>query len=263
MFRVLRGVDPKGAVAGPFMDIDLARMAEVAPRSDPPPDRASPTGSPTSTDFRTTWARRRVEGRFRGLLPQAIVGLWSASRRYTTDPLRVAVPVDLRRYHRSLRSTANLTGIVHLDLDGVTSASAAQARVRARWTAALEKHDAAAHVVGLDGLRGVPLWLLTLFGRRRARECLTTGRFGSSVTLSNLGRQDLTRWRCRGFTAERAFWIPPGQPGLPLFLALAGDDDGVELCGSMPVGLADGGRLEGLLEGIAEALVSESRTVTQ
>ena len=44
LFAVLRGEEPEGAKAGPFTDVDLARMAEVPARKDPPPDRASPTG---------------------------------------------------------------------------------------------------------------------------------------------------------------------------------------------------------------------------
>lgn len=263
LFAVLRGEEPKGAKGGPFTDVDLARMAEVPPRKDPPPDRGSPTGAPTSTAFETTWARRRVPGRFRGLLPRAIVGLWQASRTFCTDPLRFGVPVDLRRYNPDLLSTANLTGILHIDLDGVDSVARAHARVRARLTHGLEGHAAAAHVLGVDGLRGLPLWFMGWAGARAAKEGLQTGRFRTSVTLSNLGRQDLSRYRGGGFEAKRAFWIPPGQPGLPLFLAMAGDAEGVELVGSMPVGLADGGRLEGLLEGMAEALVAETGRVTQ
>jgi hypothetical protein len=263
LFAVLRGEEPKGAKGGPFTDVDLARMAEVPPRKDPEPDRGSPTGAPTSDAFETTWARRRVPGRFRGLLPRAIVGLWQASRTYCTDPLRFGVPVDLRRYNPELRSTANLTGILHIDLDGVDSVARAHARVRARLTHGLEGHAAAAHVLGVDGLRGLPLWFMGWAGARAAKQGLQTGRFRTSVTLSNLGRQDLSQYRGGGFEAKRAFWIPPGQPGLPLFLAMAGDAEGLELVGSMPVGLADGGRLEGLLEGMAEALVSEAGRVTQ
>jgi len=263
LFAVLRGEEPQGAKAGPFTDVDLARMAEVAPRKDPLPDRASPTGRATSMDFETTWARRRVSGRFRGLLSRAVVGLWSASRAYTDGALRFGVPVDLRRYNRDLRSTANLTGILHIDLDGVDGVERAQARVRARLGHGLESHAAAAHVLGVDAIRGLPLWLMGWAGARAARRGLETDRYGTSVTLSNLGRQDLRRYRGGGFVAQRAFWIPPGQPGLPLFVAMSGDADGVDIVGSMPVGLADGGRLEGLLDGVAESIVSESGCVTQ
>lgn len=263
LFAVLRGEEPLGAKAGPFTDVDLARMAEVSAGADPVLDRGSPTGAPTSAAFETTWARRRVSGRFRGLLPRAIVGLWSASRAYTTDPLRVGVPVDLRRYHPKLRSTANLTGIMHIDLAGVEAVGQAHARVRARLAHGLEGHSAAAHALGMDGLRGLPLWFMGWAGRRAAAESLRTNLFRTSVTLSNLGRQDLSRYRGGGFEARRAFWIPPGQPGLPLFLAMSGDAEGLEIVGSMPVGLADGGRLEGLLDGMAAALVSETGRVMQ
>ena len=139
----------------------------------------------------------------------------------------------------------------------------AHARVRARLGHGLESHAAAAHVLGVDAIRGLPLWLMGWAGARAARDGLRSGWFGTSVTLSNLGRQDLSQYSGGGFSAQRAFWIPPGQPGLPLFLAMSGDAEGLDLVGSMPVGLADQGRLEGLLDGMVDALVSESGRVTQ
>jgi hypothetical protein len=255
LFAALRGQDPEPVGSGPDTDADVAALAGVPSRKDPPPDRGSPTGASTSDAFEVTWLRRRVEGRFRGLLSQAIVALWSASQPFATEPLRVGVPVDLRRYRPGLRSTANLTGILHVDLGGVTDLAAAQARARSRLAHGLDAHAAAAHALGLSGLRNLPLWFVTWAARRQALEGLQTGRFSTSATVSNLGRQDLDLYRGGGFEARRAFWIPPGQPGLPLFLALSGDDFGVELCGSMPVGLASGGRLAALLDGVADALV--------
>jgi len=83
---------------------------------------------------------------------------------------------------------------------------------------------------------------------------LRTGAHGSTAILSNLGRLDLAAFSGGGFQARRVFFIPPGNPGLPLFLGISGDDTGVELCGTMPLGLATDGRLGRLLESLGEGL---------
>ena len=99
-------------------------------------------------------------------------------------------------------------------------------------------------------------------GRKAALQNLKAGRYPISATLSNLGWQDLRLLRGAGFTAQKAFWIPPGNPGLPLFLTLTGDDEGIEVCGAMPIGLADEGRLENLLSELrADLLVDQLRSL--
>ena len=257
VFRALRGEAPRGSESGPWTDLDYARMATEEPLPEPVADRMAPTGSPVSASFETTWARARVDGDFRGLMPRALVALWRASRVHTTDPLRFAVPVDLRRYRPDRRSTANLTGVLRLDLDGVTSVAQAHARVRARLSSALNAHHAARMAIGADRVRGLPLGLMSWAGRRIAKNQLQTGRFPVSASVSNLGRQDLSRVSAPAFRATRAFWIPPGSPSMPLFLTLNGDVDGLDLVATVPVGLASGGRLETLLASMAEALQSE------
>lgn len=257
VFRALRGEPLVGSESGPWIDTDYARMATDEIREEPPADRGAPTGAPDTAAFGTTWARVRVPGSFRGLLPKALVALWQAAREQTTDPLRFAVPVDLRRYRPDRRTTANLTGIFHVDLGTVGSASQAHARVRGRLNAGLNGHHAAQMVLGAERVRGLPLWLLSWAGRRAAQQCLQTGRFPVSATVSNLGRQDLSRVSAPGFRSTRAFWIPPGAPSMPLFLTLNGDARGLDLVATAPVGLASNGRLVRLLDAMRAALEVE------
>ena len=58
--------------------------------------------------------------------------------------------------------------------------------------------------------------------------------------------------------ARREFGGVPGNlvmiPGLPLFVALSGDPEGVEICASAPMGLAADGRLDRLLDRLMEGL---------
>ncbi|MFT4974291.1 MAG: hypothetical protein ACI8S6_000173 [Myxococcota bacterium] len=244
VFRALRGEPLLGALAGPLTDVDLTSTASAAP-----PAEAiwrAPMGIPTEQTFAVAWRRRRISGPTRQLLPRALSALHTASLAHGDGPLRVGIPVDLRRHRPGLRASGNLTGIAHLVLDGGDPAQA--------LTEAIDGDGAAAAVQAAAALRGVPLWLMAAVGGRHARQGLKTGRFSTSATLSNLGRQDLVSLSGGGFQATGSLWIPPGQPGLPLFLTLSGDQDGFDLTGSAPVGLASEGRLDQLLDAMAAAL---------
>jgi hypothetical protein len=114
--------------------------------------------------------------------------------------------------------------------------------------------QAGAFVRAAAPLRGVPLAVMAWAGRRGAARALRTGRFGASAAVSNLGRLELAAFHGGGFSARRAFFIPPGNPAQPFFLALAGHPAGVELVATTPAALAPAGRLDEALEFIARSL---------
>ena len=47
---------------------------------------------------------------------------------------------------------------------------------------------------------------------------------------------------------QRVLTVVPGTPGLPLFISLTGDPDGIEICAAAPRALADRAKLTALLE---------------
>jgi hypothetical protein len=251
LVRCVNGQPPIGSVAGPQTDEDLARAAGGAPAPAPARAWGSPTGASSGASG-GTWARVRVEGRQRQLMPRALAALWTASRAWTDAPLRVEVPVDLRRYAPGLRSTANLSGILALALEGPEAPEVDA--LAAALAAAVDAGEACGAPLRAAGVRWLPLGLLTRGGLRGAREGLSTGRYEVSATVSTLGRQALSGWGEARFRARRAFVIPPASPGLPLLAVLSGDEEGLEICGAAPAALGDGGRLKGLLERWAEGL---------
>ncbi len=275
LFCALREEAMEGAVAGPLTDAELARQIPTPqlpsrlarggsttkmepPSPEPSADRPSPTGACHVFSMATTWARVRIPGHFPRLLPRVIMALAAAARTASDTPLRIGIAVDLRRYANELRSSANLTGVLHLDLGipGAETLESLEARIQESlpYAGLLPLHA--------ERLRGLPLWVMARIGRNSALKKLRGGKFAVSASLSNLGRQDLRGWSCLGWAAQQAFWIPPGNPGLPLFLTLSGDAAGIDLVGSMPVGLADEGRLERLLADVrADLLVDSLRSM--
>lgn len=241
LFASLRGDDVPAATGGGPTDFELAAgldaKAEVAPDRDClPPFEGVTAGAGAGV----TWLRRRLDGPVRR--PLAVMAL--AVAKAVGEPCRVDVPVDLRRQQPGLSSSANLTGLLRLPVDPDDSLDAVDGELRRR----VQEGQAGAFVLSAERVRGIPMGLMVRGGRDAARHALSLGRFETSATLSNLGRIDLTRLSCSEFTAQRAFFVPPGSPGLPLFVALTGDPEGVEVCASAPVGLASHGRLAALLD---------------
>lgn len=252
----LRGEPVAPAAMGPLDDLALARGLGVAPERIPPNDSAAPQGQAQGTGFATTWARRRVPGRFRRFLPRLILALARMRPLPEGCAFRVIVPVDLRPHAGEGASTANLTGLLRLPVHEHLRAADPLAGVAAVLEDGVARKEAARVLLSSAFARHVPLALMAAIARGDARRALAKGRYGSAAIVSNVGRIDVAALSCPGFTARRAFFVPPGNPGLPLFLAIAGDDEGVELCATVPEPLATGGRLATLLDVLAGALAS-------
>lgn len=189
---------------------------EVVPPRDAAP--AVPVGG-----AQITWRRVRVEGPVHRLLPR----LAAAVARSAGPTARVDVPVDLRG--PGLRRHGNHTGLLRLAVP-----HADPDLVAAELASRLASGEAAGFVRGARRLRTLPMSVLRHLARVGAASGRAEGRFVTSATLSNLGRVDVGPLQDRGFRARRLFFVPPGQPDLPVFLAATGGPEGVELVASAP-----------------------------
>lgn len=245
--RALRGEALLGSEAGPTRDVDLC--AGGVAESEPATRYPGPTGAPSSTGLESTWARRRIQGLPRPLLGRVAAALYQVSRAWVEGPLGLSVSVDLRPRRPGLRSTANLSGILRLELGG-QGAGEIQDALRG----ALHRGEERGLPLASAPLAALPTGVGAWLAGRKIRAQLREGRFSASASLSNLGLQDPAALAGSGFAPQRSFWIPPGHPSSPLFLTLTGDGEGVEVVGTAPRALAEGGRLEALLDGIVEAV---------
>lgn len=238
----------------PLTDEALARELGGSPSSPPPGDCPSPLGSAASAPLAVRWARRTLPVAGRRLLPRLIQALAAEVPAPERATVRVDVPVDLRRHRPELALTANLTGLLRVPAGSLLAEDEPVEAIATWITDALARKDEVAFPLSAPSVRWLPLGLLARAARGKNEEALAAGRFSTTATVSNLGRMDLPAFAAPGFTPRRAFWIPPGSPGLPLFLTATGGGDGVELCASAPLALADGGRLEGLLDRLCSTL---------
>lgn len=243
--RALRG-EPLEGPGGPIDDREAAKAMEAPPSSIEPPADAAAPWTPVGTDLSTNWVRRRIQTPGQRVLPRVLLALATA-----IDGLaRISVPVDLRPRLRDAgfadahRYTGNLTGIVQLNVAPMIDLDRLAAQLR---TVTLGPGPAS-HAAAAHQLRGVPLVIMTKAGEASARTALHKRRWPVSATVSNFGLHQPASLSGAGFEAERIFTVVPGAPGLPLFLSITGDPNGIELCASAPRALADADRLRTLLE---------------
>lgn len=253
LFACLRGEAPPVAASGPEQDEVLARSLGVEPEPPPPQDAAALTGLAEPAAGGCTWRRMRVPA-----FPNHVATLALALARASEGPagrvLRMEVPVDLRRYAPQLQTTASLTGWMRLPVHLHLGADDPLASVRYALEDGLRRKAAAASALGLGFARATPLAALAWLGRRMAARSLRDGRYGSSAVIAHLGRLDPADFSGGGFSASRAWFVPPGSPGQPAFVTTSGGPEGLELAVAMPDALATCGRLEAFLDRLRRAL---------
>ena len=249
IFRCLRGETPIGALdTRNDLDIALARVSPAAGRRQE--DCISPVGSTWTDERGVVWQRRTLQGRFSKLLPRVAAVVAAQAREQGEGRVRVDVPVDLRPYAPESVSTANLTGMVHLEIEPGHAVAEITATLRDARGALLD----ASFVRSFSGLRFVPMWLMRWAGRQGARGVRKTGRTICSAVLSNLGRFRREPLSGGGFRTDSVFFVPPATDTLPLFVTLSGLGSSVEIAASIPKALGGEGALSGLLDRIAADL---------
>lgn len=249
VFRALRGEALEGS-SSEQTDLELARRLAPDPAARRREDCLAPTGARRGGDTKSVWRRVSIPGTFSRALPRVLCCVARHARSFGTGEVRIGVPVDLRGRTDAERSTANLTGILDLDLP----AQATVASVQAALEQALAQHRAAAFVLEAEFIRGVPLWLATAVARASTRRVCRNDRYESSGTVSNLGRVPVERFAGGGFATRAAFFVPPGTASHACFIVLCGHPEGLEAVVTMPGDLASEGRLDELLDALGAAL---------
>lgn len=202
----------------------------------------------------TTWRRVTVTGNPSAVLARTLLAVARAIP--PEGAARIDLPVDLRRHLQADEgpTTANLTGILRLDLRPLLAEADPVRAVKQALTVALEQGEAGGTIRAAELARWLPVGLMAAIGRGDAKAALVQQRFGASALISNFGQIALADFGGGGFTATRAFVVPPSHPGLPLFLALLGTQDRVEMCAVVPKAMA------GCLDRVEPALRAEFTT---
>lgn len=251
VFRVLRGESPAGSSSS-VTDVEICKSIQNQYRTPFPAEHIAPTGRAKGKDSGVTWRRRSVRGKTPNLLARCARLAAEEAWRYGEGIVRFGVPVDLRHRRPEIRSTANLSFALYIEVKKNTTPE----DIAQDITRQISHGDECKLTKGDELIEFVPISLMRCAAERRIRERHRSGLYSLSGILTNVGRVDLDRFQGGGFKA-RAFWIPPpATEYYPFFLVMTGYEGASELTLSIPKVLASEGRIEGALERIGKRLES-------
>ncbi len=173
-------------------------------------------------------------------------------RKIENSEIRVDITVDFRRNQYIPKSSANLTGPIRITLDEIFNTSDPISAFTETIKNTISRGVYGSPILQARALRWFPLRLMRWVGKIGAKQALRKNRYDISGVLSNMGRLNMDVFSTKSFIPRTGYFIPPGGPGVPLFLASSGGTNTIELCASMPKVLASKGRLENLLGSLAD-----------
>lgn len=248
IFRALRGEEPLGA-ADPDADHDL--VADVGREAGRPtrllPTRRGPLGrtGPAPADRAFHWRHRQISS----TTPAAVARVCARLAERTEGASRFMVPVDLRRHRPELRSTANLSLPLFVDVESGAAWPAVHAQVLRRLSAGRELAE-----MDNGGLARLPggvsrgiLRTANRLGARRDRNLV-------SAIVSHAGRIDLHEVSAPGFAARRVAALPVHTGLVPLSIVMLECGGVTALTVSSRAGLGVVDRLDEMLDELDAAL---------
>jgi len=258
IFRVLRNEAAIGAHST-ITDIQMAKTFQTQYRKAFPRDNLSLTGKANSKKRGTQWCRKRIVGHYPNLLQQVAVQMAKEARRHSDGRVWIFVPVDLRHRMPKLRSTANLSSAIYLE---VSSEATAKQLVGNMWQQLRKGYD------GLlfdrwDFLYGyVPICMLRLAAQQLIKTKHLRNKYSYTGIISNFGKVPLNSFTGGGFKPDTGFFIPPGTEYSPSMIALAENNNAVEMTLTIPCALGDGKRMETAIDNIAAGLKPVKKGLT-
>lgn len=238
LFRALRGEPLLGSNAA-FSDADLMRAMAITSTKHEPYDTCTLTGAPAGDDVGDDWWRVRFGPVQPRLLSKVALALTEFAHQFSDAPVRIAIPVDLRKHVPGMLASANFANMLFVRLNKGAQAADFDGQLREQLAARRE----GAYPAIYDWLRWLPLrWFDYLLGRRLAN--FTTRKPVETVLISNMGKVDLTAFQSSIFKADD-YTVSP-MPG-NAFVVLYSIGDEISMMISLPRILSSNGRKQALV----------------
>lgn len=252
VFRVLRGETPLGAFStetdGTIVSHITGQTREIYA------DRCiAPTGKSRPAAPGAVWKRLTFQGPLGKAVGKIGCALARSAWRHDDGLVRLMIPVDLRHRRPGLRSTANLSTALYIDIarnatpDDITHAV---------WKQLYRKYDCMPFM-GIELLDIIPIALLGCGIKMIAGMNHLSGLYNASAIISHVGRIDQGMFCGGGFHANTTFIIPPHLDRAPVFIVLVENMGRHEITVSLPNDLGTDQRFERLLRDISLALAPE------
>jgi len=212
-----------------------------------------PQSVASTTDRRRVWTRLTVPGKDSRILLRTILAVARTAHANEAGPVRILVPVNLRRHVPGKLASANLVGMIRLD---VTEQDNMRTLLR-QFSQRMERKEELPVAVRSLASRlafWVPLFLLRKLERKIISSHLKKSSFATTGTVSSIGMLDLERFSCAEFQASTLWGFPVTPLGTPLVILLTSSEHQSELILSANRSLLDYPGLQKLATDIGEAM---------
>lgn len=252
--RALRGEPLLGSDSA-VTDLEICRSQQKEYRTPFPFDNLSASGKADGTETGVTYFRMSREGKFHNLLGQAAILAAREAWKHGPGKVRFSVPVDMRRHLQGVRSTANLTMPIYIEVTEASTpeeiAQSVKEQLEKKRECLIDREDPL--------LNYVPMAAIARRWKKLVRVYHEKGLYRTSGVISNVGKiPPMPLFSGGGFQARHFWAIPPAYDNIPLFIGLASSGNMLEVITSMPKVLATKGRIEQTTENILAGLIPVS-----
>ena len=192
------------------------------------------------------WHRFTIEKHDFRLLPKIIHALAAIAREQGEGPVRINIPVDMRRHVKDLVATANLSGVLIVDVGEEDTMRSIAKSFNRKLT---KNHEVANFNPGL--LKVAP-WIPFPMAKNMTQNAAKTQVSSKDVLLtayiSVMNHCDLRIFSTPEFEATTAYFLPLHTYTAPMFMTMWSNDNGAELCVGAPTTRCSNGRLEVLVD---------------
>lgn len=260
VFRILNNQKPLGENSV-INDIQLATRVSKSKKSTALINEVKPITNPVVVEGKAVnsrWLRKTIQGKHKGLLGKVALEIARYGRSQGCEDVRIQLPVDMRPHVDGIRSTANLTGGIVIDVPEDMTLDGWNSEIRSQIA---QKKEAEVprffKIIPFELLDWIPLSVMKKSNQKLVNKRRISGRFRTSGIISNLGRLSLKDYTGGGFVADCVFFIPPEFDTTALFVTLTGHENGIEFLMRIPDYL-DGGQLEDLMDSVLKQVYLHS-----
>lgn len=199
------------------------------------------------------WRRITLPGNDKKILLKTMLAISSLARGKTSDPVRIHMPVSLRRHVPAERSLANLIGMLRID---VAATDSDKELVRKIKQAMVNKQELPIAVNSVTSKLAFlfPLMLLHLLEKIAIKKLLQRPKFCCSGTTSHVGTVQLQLLSGEYFRAQSAFGIPVPPLGTPLMAVIMSNECLTEIVLSANKTLISETEMDDLVEKLSLAI---------
>jgi hypothetical protein len=245
LFRALRGEPLLGSNAA-FSDVDLMRAVTSAGWRGGGESPIPLTGGAKGASYGDVWQRLTMPARPQTNLMGRVAEVaaryaWS----FGPGPVRVAVPVNLRRHLPSLKSTMNFSGLLHVEMLPGETAEDFRRKVRE----ALEQNRDVSYPEVAGCLRYLSFAFIDRVTGRTSGNYLRR-KLLETVLITNLGVIDMAPLSCAQFAPDNYYSLPVMGNS---FISLSSNGSLLNFVVGMPAVYASEGRLERFIDLLCEA----------